>query len=153
MMQVSRSLEYAVRSLVCLASSRRPMDLGAIAEKERIPRAYLAKIMRTLVRGGLVSSTQGRTGGYRLRKPPGRIRLLEIYMLTEGPSKLLPCIGDGGSCSASASCSQKPVWIKVEQAVNEAFRNVTLKEMLPKKTNGGKGAGKRFEDPLSQERG
>ena len=152
-MQVSRSLEYAVRSLVCLASSREPMDLGAIAEKEHIPRAYLAKIMRTLVRGGIVSSTPGRIGGYRLTKPAGRIRLLDIYLLTEGRSKLLPCIGDDASCAASASCSQKPIWIKVEQAINEAFRKVTLKEMLPKNLNGGKGAGKRFEDPLSKERG
>lgn len=148
-MQVSRSLEYAVRSLVCLASSKDPMDLGAIAEKERIPRAYLAKIMRTLVRGGIVSSTQGRIGGYRLTRSPGTIRLLDIYLLTEGPSKLLPCIGDGGSCAASASCSQKPVWIKVEQAINEAFRKVTLKEMLPKHLNGGRCVDKRFGNPLS----
>lgn len=148
-MQVSRSLEYAVRSLVCLASSRKPMDLKAIAEKEGIPRAYLAKIMRTLVHGGIVSSTPGRIGGYRLTRPAGRIRLLDIYLLTEGGSKLLPCIGDGSSCVASAFCSQKPVWIKVEQAINEAFRKVTLKEMLPKPANGGKRGGKRFGDPLS----
>lgn len=148
-MQVSRSLEYAVRSLVCLASSRKPMDLKAIAGKEKIPPAYLAKIMSTLVQGGIVSSTPGRIGGYRLTRPAGRIRLLDIYLLTDGGAKLLPCIGDGSSCVASPFCSQKPVWIKVEQAINEAFRKVTLKEMLPKPVNGGKSGGKRVGGPLS----
>jgi len=136
-MQVSKSLEYAVRSLVCLASSRRPMDLRTIAEKEKIPQAYLAKIMRTLVQGGIVSSNLGRTGGYRLARPAGRIRLLDIYVLTDGGNNLLPCISDGSSCVASRFCSQRPVWEKVEHAINEAFRKVTLREMLPKAGNGG----------------
>lgn len=148
-MQVSKSLEYAVRSLVCLAGSRKPMELRAIAEKEKIPQAYLAKIMRTMVQGGIVSSNLGRIGGYKLTKPASRIRLLDIYLLTEGGGKLLPCIGDGSSCVASAFCSQKPVWIKVEQAINEAFRKVTLNQMLPKPRNGGKSASKRVGNPLS----
>jgi Rrf2 family protein len=148
-MQVSRSLEYAVRSLVCLASSPKPMELKAIAEKEKIPQAYLAKIMRILVQGGIVSSNLGRIGGYKLTKTPGQIRLLDIYLLTEGDSKLMPCIGNGNFCSADSFCPQKPVWIKVEQAINEAFRKVSLSQMLPKPVNGGKSGYKRVRNPLA----
>jgi Rrf2 family protein len=147
-MQVSRSLEYAVRSLVCLASSQGPMDLKAIAGREKIPTAYLAKIMRIMVQGGIVSSNLGRNGGYQLTRPARQIRLLEIYRLTEGNSNLIPCIVDGNFCSANEFCSQKPVWIKVEQAINEAFRKVTLSQMLPKPLNGGRSVEKRVRNPL-----
>jgi len=62
-MQVSKSLEYAVRSLVFIAESEKPLGLSEISQTGRMPKAYLAKIMRTLVEGGVVSSVRGRKGG------------------------------------------------------------------------------------------
>jgi Rrf2 family protein len=132
-MQVSRSLEYAVRSLVFIAESQKPVGLSEISQTGRMPRAYLAKIMRTLVEGGVVSSVKGRKGGYVLKKVPKEIALYDILSLTEGDEKLIPCISDGKFCYASSFCSQKVVWIKVEKAITDAFKKVTLKDMLPRR--------------------
>jgi len=148
-MQVSRSLEYAVKSLVCLASSPKPMGLKAISSREGIPLSYLAKIMRLLVEGGIVTSRMGRKGGYLLHKEPGTIRLLDAYLLTEGDSKLIPCMENGAFCSANEFCTQKPVWIKVQKAINEAFKNVTLDEMVPKEIGGGAISNERADDRLA----
>lgn len=132
-MQISRSLEYAVRGLVRLASSSHPLSLKEIAKIEEIPSAYLAKIMRILVKGGIVTSTKGRKGGYFLLKTPNQIALYDLYLLFEKKDKLLPCFNDDSLCSARSNCSQKLVWVKVEKALLDTFKKISLKEMFSKK--------------------
>ena len=80
-MQLSKTFDYAIRSLVHLAtlSPAQAADLRAISVTQGVPVSYLAKVMRSLVRGGLVTSTLGRDGGYALRKDPAQITLLQIY--------------------------------------------------------------------------
>ncbi|MFB3850572.1 MAG: Rrf2 family transcriptional regulator [Acidobacteriota bacterium] len=131
-MQISRSMEYAVRSLVYLASSNKPLSLRQIAKGENIPAPYLAKIMRVLVNGKIVNSTKGRNGGYFLLSPPQKIALYDLYILFEKKEKLLPCFENASFCPAGKNCSQKIVWFKIEKAVMDAFKKVSLKEMVNK---------------------
>lgn len=132
-MQVSRSLEYAVRSLVFIASSNRALRLNEISKEGRMPRPYLAKIMRLLVEGKVIASLKGRNGGYILLRKPKEITLYDILSITGGDKSLIPCISDEKWCYAGSCCSQKVVWIEVEKAIVSAFKNVTLLDMLPKK--------------------
>ena len=85
-MQLSKTFDYAVRSLVHLAllPAGETADLRAISVSQNIPVSYLAKVMRNLVRGGLVTSTLGRDGGYTLRGPADQITLLQVYVVMEG---------------------------------------------------------------------
>lgn len=137
-MQISRSLEYAVRSLVCLVNSKEPLSLTKIAKGEKIPSPYLAKIMRTLVNGKIVCSTRGRKGGYFLLIPPNKIALYDLYLLFEKKDKLLPCLEDDSYCPTLGKCVQKVVWYKIENAVINAFKNVSLQEMAGKNNLSGK---------------
>ncbi|MCX7830846.1 MAG: Rrf2 family transcriptional regulator [Acidobacteria bacterium] len=148
-MQISRSLEYAVRSLVCLASSEKPLSLREIAKGEKIPAPFLAKIMRTLVNGKIVKSTKGRNGGYLLLIHPSRIALYDVYHLFEKREKLLPCFEDDSYCSAHKNCGQKVVWFKIEKAVMDAFKKVSLKEMVNKKKLNGKAENGRSFNQIS----
>ena len=67
-MQVSKSLDYAVRSLTYIAKEKANVfTIRDISEKQHIPQNYLAKIMRKLVQKGLLSSSPGPEGGYSLR--------------------------------------------------------------------------------------
>lgn len=148
-MQLSRSMEYAVRSLVRLASSKKPLSLKEIAKEEKIPAPYLAKIMRTLVNGKIVCSTKGRNGGYYLSMPPGQIALYDLYLLFEKREKLLPCFENDSFCSAHKNCTQKVVWYKIENAVMRAFKKVSLKEMVRKNKSYGKAKNERTFDQIA----
>lgn len=131
-MQLSKGFDYAVRCMVHLALVQGDgADLKAIHRGQEIPQAYLAKIMRTLVKGGLVTSTLGRGGGYVLRRPPKEITLLQIYELMEGEINFLNCMGDAGSCSLSGMCTQRPVWGRLQQAVEGVFQETTLQDLIP----------------------
>ena len=82
----SRSAEYAIRSFVYLA--RVPSGKFAmarqIAEDEKIPAHFLAKILQELTRKGLLRSNKGPSGGFALRTPASQIRLLDLVEALDG---------------------------------------------------------------------
>lgn len=133
-MQLSKGFDYAVRCMVHLAlqPENAGSDLKSISAAQNVPPSYLAKIMRTLVRGGLVTSTLGRGGGYVLRKDPKEITLLQIYQLMDGEINFLNCMSDAGSCSLSGLCPQRPVWGRLQRAVEGVFTETTLQDLVPR---------------------
>ena len=133
-MQLSKGFDYAVRSLVFLAMMPpgTSAELKAISASQNVPVSYLAKVMRNLVRGGLVSSTLGREGGYALRRPPEEITLLQVYQVMEGEMKLVECMEDERNCSFYSGCAQASVWRRLKETVEQIFRETTLKDLLPK---------------------
>ncbi len=82
----SRSAEYAIRSFVYLA--RIPDGKFAmarqIAEDEKIPAHFLAKILQELTRKGLLRSNKGPSGGFSLRVPASQIKLLDLVEALDG---------------------------------------------------------------------
>src|SRR6266566_4127661 len=82
----SRSAEYAIRSFVFLA--RIPDGKFAmarhIAEEEKIPAYFLAKILQELTRKGLLRSSKGPSGGFSLRVPASKIKLLDLVQALDG---------------------------------------------------------------------
>jgi Rrf2 family cysteine metabolism transcriptional repressor len=133
-MQLSKGFDYAVRSLVFLAMMPpgTSAELKAISSSQNVPVSYLAKVMRHLVRGGLVSSTLGREGGYALRRAPEEITLLQVYQVMEGEMKLVQCMEDERNCSFFSGCAQASVWRRLKDTVEQIFRETTLRDLLPK---------------------
>jgi Rrf2 family iron-sulfur cluster assembly transcriptional regulator len=68
------------------------VSAAELARARNLPRPVLAKILGTLAQHGLVAGFRGPTGGYRLARPPGAIRLLDVVMLFERPED------EGGAC-------------------------------------------------------
>jgi len=138
-MQLSKTFDYAIRSLVHLATlpPAEAADLRAISVRQSVPVSYLAKVMRSLVRGGLVTSTLGRDGGYTLRKDPAQITLLQIYEVMEGELRLVECMDNESNCVFSGGCTQANVWKRLTLAVEGIFKETTLADLIPKAPVGG----------------
>jgi len=80
-MQVSARLHYACMAMLDLAmhhSADRPVTLREIVARQNIPQPFLVQILQTLRTAGLVFSTRGSSGGYRLALDPEMISLLDI---------------------------------------------------------------------------
>jgi Rrf2 family protein len=86
-MRLGRASSYAVFAVVYLAehSDGAPIQGREIAESCGMPTGRLLKILQQLVRTRILASERGPSGGFRLRKPPAEITLLEIVETTEGP--------------------------------------------------------------------
>lgn len=85
-MKLSRKSEYALRALVTLANrdGGRPVPARALAEQNGIPKKFLEAILRELRDGGIVESTSGKLGGYRLARGARDIRLGEVLRPLDG---------------------------------------------------------------------
>jgi len=66
-----------------------PVQIGDIADKQKIPIRFLEQLMLILKRGELVVSTRGKKGGYALSKNPGKITVLKIIEILDGPIELV----------------------------------------------------------------
>ena len=88
---LSRSTEYALRAMVCVARADRRISVGEIAELTQVPSRYLAKVMQGLARSGLVASTRGRTGGFVLARGPEKISILEVVSAVDPIERICKC--------------------------------------------------------------
>ncbi len=95
-MRISEPVEWALHCAVVLAdlSPGRAMPAARLAEYHGVPGAYLAKALQSLSRGGLVETTAGRRGGYRLARSAEKITLLDIVLAVEGDAPAFRCARD-----------------------------------------------------------
>lgn len=84
---MNKSVEYAVAALVQLAAERtnEPLSNTLICDRTGMPERFVLQILRELVKAGIVTSTRGVQGGYRLAKPAHQVSLLEICEAIGGP--------------------------------------------------------------------
>jgi Rrf2 family protein len=133
--------EYGVRLLVELGrqGADQPVSLKAIAEAEGLPLAYLERIVALLKKAGLVESTRGAHGGYRLAREARDIRMDEAVVALEGAVTPMTCFVDDTDsgrvlCSHEADsghgCATKLLWMRVQGGVTEALSRTTLAELV-----------------------
>ncbi|MBV9551011.1 MAG: Rrf2 family transcriptional regulator [Alphaproteobacteria bacterium] len=91
---ISQKARYALRALLYLAAKAgdHPVQIGEIAEAEKLPRKFLEQILAELKKPGIVRSQRGRSGGYSLGRPAKDISFADVLRVTDGPLALSPCV-------------------------------------------------------------
>ena len=132
MIKLSKLTDYAVVILAEMARKAEALQTASgLSEKTRLPEPTVAKVLKLLSKGGLVESTRGVNGGYRLLNTPDHITMGAVIAALEGPVTLTSCVEDGGECcSHSESCSMKGKWNPVNAAMQQALDNVSLAQMI-----------------------
>jgi Rrf2 family protein len=94
-MKLSRTALYAIQAVIRLANTHGtpPVSCRQIALEGQMPVRFLMHIMRRLARSGVVISTRGVEGGYKLARPPQAITLLEVFEAS-GAVIALECDGE-----------------------------------------------------------
>ncbi|MGP0031584.1 MAG: RrF2 family transcriptional regulator [Acidimicrobiales bacterium] len=92
-MRMGEGVEWAAHCAVLLAALPEDACLPAarLAEYHGVPTPYLAKSLQALTRAGVVESTTGRHGGYRLARPASEITLLQVVQAIEGDQPAFRC--------------------------------------------------------------
>ena len=119
-MKFTRATEYAFRALRFLASQieERWFSIQEIAKAEQVPVQFLSKVMQQLSQASIVQSTCGKSGGYRLSKPPDQIRMSDVVLAMEGPVTVNNCLAFPGECSFQNQCKMHPVWVELQEAID-----------------------------------
>lgn len=140
-MLFSTKAEYGVRLMVELGRQpgSAPIALSAVAEAERLPLSYLEHLVAKLRNAGLVNSTRGAHGGYRLAKPAEEITMDEVVEALEGQIAPMECFHETPEgkvlCSHEVNadhyaCATKLLWTRVQGGVSRALAGTTLAELV-----------------------
>ncbi len=131
-MRLTRAGEYAIRALRFLASraEARWFSIQEIAEAEEVPSQFLAKVMQRLTQTGLVQSACGKTGGYRLARPPSEVALAEVVLAIEGPISLNNCLLYPQECRFVGECRMHPIWAEAQEAMLGVLKKYRLSDIV-----------------------
>jgi Rrf2 family protein len=133
-MKLSTRTRYAVRALIELGQNgnNKPLQLKIIADRQEISVKYLEQLMAVLRSAGFVRSIRGSKGGYLLARNPNQIRMNEVMHRLEGTVSTVECVEDEGSCSRSADCAARYLWMQVERSIEKILQSITLQDLIEK---------------------
>ena len=129
MLRLSRLTDYAVVALVRLSTSDGVATSPGIAASIGIPEPTVAKVLKALAGQGLVTSTRGARGGYRLARPLAEIAVAEVIVAIDGPIALTSCVDGAVGCESQSLCPVAGRWDPVNDAIREALTGITLADM------------------------
>ncbi len=131
-MQITRQADYALRAMQYLAQLE-PAQRAAtsqIAEKQRIPPSFLAKIISQLSIAGLIHTSRGARGGVTLAREPKEISLLEVVEAIDGPIMLNECTGDSADCAFGEDCSIRDVWCVAQDELVKRLQSTSFAQFV-----------------------
>jgi Rrf2 family cysteine metabolism transcriptional repressor len=129
-MKISAKAEYACLALLALARQgpdTPPLRIREISESHGIPERYLVQILLQLKGAGLVASTRGASGGYRLARPAANIAISEVLTAIDGPDSTPRETAHG---NRAASQTLATVWERVRQAERSVLESTTIGELV-----------------------
>jgi len=132
-MQITRQADYAVRAVHYLAKlgPEQRAATSQIAQEQRIPPSFLAKIVSQLSVAGLLQTSRGARGGVSLARSADQISLLEVVEAIDGPILLNECVADhGGSCIFGEDCPMRPVWCDAQVELVERLKATTFNQFV-----------------------
>ena len=130
---ISTKGRYSIRILLDLAEHRNGgyIPIKEVAARQEISLKYVEKLMPALKNAGLIDSTHGIGGGYRLTRELDEYTLWEILRLAEGDLAPVACLQENAAaCSRAAECRTLPVWEKYYELTKDYFSGITLADLL-----------------------
>ena len=132
MLRMTRLTDYGVVLLTHIAREpgRLTRNAPELAAAAHLPLPTVSKILKILAREGLLVPHRGAKGGFSLAKPPTEITVADIIGALEGPIALTECSGHVGErCEIEDLCPVSTPWRRINRAVFDALRGITLAEM------------------------
>ena len=133
-MLMTRASEYALLSLVILANATDPVDTETLAHDLNISKSFLAKILQSLARQGILKSYKGVKGGFVLIQDKKEITILTIMRAAEGkgPAVFDCSSAEAGGCPAekTGSCHIWPFIHNLQGKIDNFLHDLTLADIL-----------------------
>lgn len=144
LLQIPRRVDYGLRAIIYLAGQdpEKCCSIAEISARQGVPKKFLEKIIRDLMRSGLIRSKRGACGGYTLTRSPGEISFRDVIEAIEGCIAVNTCMDEESNCDQLPRCAMVSVWSEIQRKVTEVFTRTTL-------ANFQRAPGRDFEQPSS----
>ena len=131
MLRITRQTDYGIilMSLFIVHPPEKTYSARDLAGQARLPLPMVGKILKALAQKGLLLSHRGAKGGYSLARHPSQISIAEVIAALEGPIAMTECNIHMGGCSLESFCLARSNWQRINHAVGEALRGISLEDM------------------------
>jgi Rrf2 family nitric oxide-sensitive transcriptional repressor len=130
-MRLALQTDFALRTLMYLASGADRATIREVADYFHISADHVAKVVLQLNRLGYIRSVRGIGGGIELGRPAEEIQVGAVIAAFEGTMHLLECVGRDGVCVVERFCKLKRVLAEAERVQMDYLNSVTLRDVLP----------------------
>lgn len=131
MLALTKRTEYALIALCHLAREGSHVTSARdIAERHNVRLPLLMNVLKSLNQNGLLSSSRGSHGGYKLARAASAISLVDVLTAVEGPARLVSCAGpadaESRACELLGSCPVRAPILRVHQELEAFLARVTI---------------------------
>lgn len=127
MLILSRKVDYALIALTDLAGNGGLLPLSQIASDNHLSKKFLDRVMGQLKKALLVSSCEGKLGGYKLSKLANKITVLDVVKAVEG-ELIVPYCHKKEKCFA-AGCRHGVVWQVARRNLEDTFSSFKISDL------------------------
>ena len=130
-MRLTTKGRYAVTAMLDLSLNYgvRPITLPDISDRQGISLSYLEQLFSNLRRQGLVSSSRGPGGGYRLSRSADEVTVLDIISAVDEKVDTTRCEGKG-NCSNGEQCLSHEIWHSLSEQIKMYLGGITLGQVV-----------------------
>ncbi len=127
----SKKCEYGMQAVLYLSAQEPEIVVPAeqISRVLKIPKEFISKILQSLRESGLIFSTKGKSGGFRLAKSPSEIKLIDVVEAIDGLEMFDSCVLGFPDCSPDTPCPVHNKWGVLRNQALEMLTSETLDKL------------------------
>ncbi len=128
----SKGCRYAIRAIMKISPRERVegFSLKSVCKKTKLPEPFTRKMFQALVRNGVLTARSGPGGGYRFRKDPSKISVLEIVHALDGKDAFDQCVIKDRHCGRTGHCAFHSQWMKSKAQLIEKLKGTAVAELV-----------------------
>ena len=142
-MRITQESDYALRIVTALALADGTVDARSLSSETSVTPRFTLKILHKLVRGGILSSSKGANGGYRLSRPADQLTMKDVIEVIEGPIVIARCLHTHEDCSQNgmtkSECRYHHIFREVSAEVAEKFGAIRISDVIAVPKGGNEG--------------
>lgn len=131
---LTKTSGYAVTAVAYLAGCRaehdRPVHIDQIAAALGVPRNYLSKVLHRLAHEGILASTRGPRGGFRLARAPAELTIATVIAAFDDVGGPVPCLLQDRACDPDDPCVAHHAWHGIAHAARGFLDTTTIAALL-----------------------
>ncbi|MCE5186548.1 MAG: Rrf2 family transcriptional regulator [Planctomycetaceae bacterium] len=132
---IRRDTDYALRLAAKMAkeyAGGQALSARTMARENRVSYPLACKLLQKMAQAGIVESTMGPKGGFRLAHEPAEIALSEIVEAVQGPICVNKCSDAKFACPMKCQCGLHPKMMDLQRHIHDFLYNLSLREFLNK---------------------
>ncbi|GLX79217.1 HTH-type transcriptional regulator NsrR [Thalassotalea insulae] len=130
-MNITRFTDYSLRVLIYLAiDTREIVTIKDVAERYKISKNHLMKVVQELNANGYLTATRGKNGGIRLNRSPAEINIGELVRSLEQGSTLVECFGSDNQCVITPACQLKQMFAEAMEQFFVSLEKYSLHDLV-----------------------